>query len=125
MNKSGRKKGCIPWNKGITGYKQPNISKALKGRFMGKNSSVWKGNNVTYGTIHEWVYRRLGRPLNCEKCGKEELNPYKIHWANISGEYKRILRDWVRLCIICHKKYDNHSEKIKLAWLRGAYANRG
>jgi len=27
-----------------------------------------------------------------------------IHWHNISGEYKRDVSDWIRLCAKCHKK---------------------
>jgi hypothetical protein len=124
MNKTGREKGSVPWNKGITGYKQPKISIALTGKYRGEKSGRWQGNKITYGTLHEWVYRELGRPDNCEQCGRKEENPYKIHWANRSGEYKRELTDWIRLCILCHKKQDKHSEKLKAAWERGAYRNR-
>lgn len=27
-------------------------------------------------------------------------------WSNISGEYKRNLADWQRLCAKCHQLYD-------------------
>src|ERR1035437_1404617 len=67
MKKSGRKKGCIPWNKGIKGYKQPNISKALKGRknplIQGKFHYKWKG----------------GKP-NCILCGTK-LSHYKLEYC--------------------------------------------
>ena len=49
---------------------------------------------------------------DCEKCGKDGLLGKKIHWANISGEYKRDLFDYMRLCVPCHKRYD--LERINL-----------
>ena len=121
MNKSGRKKGCIPWNKGIKGYKQPNISKALKGKYLGEKSGKWQGDDIGYGTLHEWVSRMLGKPSLCKDCGTTDG---VFDWANKSGKYKRNLTDWIRLCRVCHRKYDNHSEKLKKAWERGAYLYR-
>lgn len=29
-----------------------------------------------------------------------------FQWANISGEYLRIVSDWKQLCVKCHKKFD-------------------
>ena len=154
-------KGAIPWNKGKKGYKQPKISRALKGkrispktefkkgqipwnkgkkwpkeirdkiskankgkspnktsffrgdpRVVEENNPRWKGDDVGYGALHHWVKRKLGYPDTCEFCGKGGLAGAKIHWANISGEYKREIEDWVRLCKSCHHKFDNKSEKI-------------
>lgn len=39
--------------------------------------------------------------VNCLQC-----NTGKFEWANKSGDYKRDLSDWLRLCISCHRKYD-------------------
>jgi hypothetical protein len=118
---SNKRKGHIPWNKGVTGYKQPKISLALKGKYKGEKSGVWKGENITYGTKHEWVSRHRGKPSLCERCKTTEGY---FQWANISGNYLRELDDYIRLCIKCHRKYDNHSQKLKEAWKRGAYENR-
>ena len=38
----------------------------------------------------------------------------KLHWANISGKYKRSLDDWKALCASCHKLFDGHT-KIPLS----------
>ena len=60
-----------------------------------------------YVNLHYWVKRHLGTPEVCEHCGKSGLSGVQIHWANKSGEYKRELSDWLRLCTKCHKKYDS------------------
>lgn len=64
----------------------------------------WKGDMVGINALHRWVERRLGRPRKCEKCGTTKAKVY--HWANISGEYKRDLSDWKRLCVYCHRIFD-------------------
>lgn len=80
INSGSFKKGLIPWN--------------------------WKGDDVGYDALHRWVSNKLGKPTKCEHCGKDGLIKYNIHWSNKSGEYKRDLLDWQRLCAKCHKNYD-------------------
>lgn len=57
---------------------------------------------VSYRAIHKWIERTLGRPKKCLHCGTTE----KLNWANVSGEYKRDLTDWMELCSSCHRKHD-------------------
>lgn len=64
----------------------------------------WRGDKVSYAALHQWVVRKLGRPKKCEHCGVEDRKWY--HWANKSGEYKRDLSDWIRLCVPCHRIFD-------------------
>ena len=101
---------AIPWNKGKKGL-QVAWNKGLKGFMAGEKHSRWKGNNVGYDALHDWVRRNLGSPTLCEKCGTNGLSGKKIHWANKSGKYKRNLEDWIRLCVRCHKEYDNQYGK--------------
>lgn len=75
-------------------------------QLKGSLHPCWKGNYAGYGSLHDWVKRKLGKPTKCEHCGKDGLNGHKIHWANINHEYKRNLSDWIRLCTYCHRKYD-------------------
>ena len=89
------KKGQPSWNKGI---KTPQIQSEKHGN--------WKGKDVSYVGMHMWVARHLGKPDTCEECGKSGLKGRQIHWANKSGEYKRDLSDWLRLCAKCHMEYD-------------------
>ena len=72
----------------------------------GNRSFYWKGQNVSYSGLHIWVKKELGSPNKCEFCGKLENDNRKIHWANKSGKYKRVLSDWLRLCVYCHSAYD-------------------
>lgn len=62
--------------------------------------------------LHDWVKLRLGFPNKCEFCGFTSDNHNLVNWANKSGEYKRDVNDWLRLCRKCHHKYDNISYKI-------------
>ena len=87
--------GDIPWNKG---KKRPE--------FTNEGNPFWKGDKVSYTGIHKWVARHLGKPDTCKHCNKSGLTKQRIHWANISREYKRELSDWIRLCAYCHKQYD-------------------
>ena len=101
----------IAWNKGNGEYaKRLGFGKWMKGR-KGATGNHWKGDEVGYGALHDWVYRELGRPNKCIHCGLVSNNPYKMQWANLSGQYKRDLDDWIRLCAKCHKKYDKDMQK--------------
>lgn len=76
----------------------------------GEKSHSWKGNEVGYRTIHEWVISILGQPTKCSDCVKENLFGKNIHWANKDHAYRRVISDWMRLCSKCHGEYDkkNH-----------------
>lgn len=111
QGKVGFKKGYIPHNKDLKGYTNSGSYKKGQEGLRGENSPNWKGDNVGYGALHRWVESHLGKPQFCEGCGTEEANRY-YEWANISGEYKRDLKDWLRLCKICHNRFDNIHEKI-------------
>ena len=124
----GIKTGHTPWNKGLSGYKNyyPKNRKThicseeskqkLRLIQIGKSRPQtsnekhgnWKGDNCSYRSLHSWVTRWKGKPIKCEHCGKLKTTPKSIHWANISGEYKRELTDWISLCVKCHKHYDGY-----------------
>lgn len=81
-----------------------------KGWLKGGNKNPnWKGDNVSYDGLHDWVEYHKGKPRKCEKCGK--LGEKYYDWANISHQYKRDLDDWMRLCRKCHKQYDMRFKK--------------
>lgn len=113
----GKKGIQSPWNKGISWSDEvkEKISKTLAGRFIGENNPNWVGDNANYNVRHMWIYSRLGKPTSCEnyeQCGGINLTGHQIHWANISGEYKRDISDWARLCQYCHFAFDNVGVKI-------------
>lgn len=98
-----------PWNKNIkTGIVPKSAFKV--GQMANENNYFWKGDAVSYTGLHQWVQRKLGTPSLCVHCGTTEAK--RFEWANVSRQYKRDLSDWIRLCAICHKKYDNVGNKI-------------
>lgn len=123
--------GRIPWNKGKTGLQtawnknkklgpltkthKQKISKANTNnpKRLGKNNYAWKGTQATYRSIHGWIQYHLGTPTTCTNCKKTNLKAQQIQWANISGTYKRDLKDWKRLCVKCHRKLDKNRKTIK------------
>jgi len=70
----------------------------------GDNHHNWRGDEVSYGALHSWVYRQLGKAIKCESCGTP--NAKKYEWANISKQYKRNINDWRSLCTPCHRRFD-------------------
>lgn len=94
-----KKIGLKNWSKRIY------CSRECKARNIpkGENAYAWK-DKVSYAGIHRWVYRELGLPNQCDFC-KTTISK-KFEWANLSGEYKRDLSDWARLCVVCHRNYD-------------------
>lgn len=75
-------------------------------RLTEEKSTGWKGNDVKYTGLHAWVIKHLGQPTKCEHCKKDNLTDHSIGWANKDHLYKRNLKDWLRLCVKCHRKYD-------------------
>lgn len=89
-------------------------------QFSGDKHYCWKGDNVGYFALHEWVVKNLGKPSRCEKCSRTDFPTSKMQWANKSGLYKRDLSDWVRLCVWCHGKADKtFFKKGKVPWNKG------
>lgn len=70
---------------------------------VNKDNPNWKGHYVGYRSLHIWVRKRKPKPNRCQKCGKKQ--DY-LELANISGEYKRNINDYVYLCVRCHKEMD-------------------
>lgn len=65
----------------------------------------FKKEGVGYRALHRWVEQHLGRPNKCIQCGIIGYGR-KMHWANKSQNYQRLISDWIRLCPSCHKMYD-------------------
>ena len=63
-----------------------------------------------YEATHQWVWRNFGKANHCEHCTGEGAKAY--HWANISGEYRRIREDWKQLCVRCHLRFDGRTKEV-------------
>lgn len=104
------KKTRIKMSEAQIGEKNHNWGKKVSRETKKKMSELktdekhpnWKGDDVRYRALHTWVNNKLGKPDTCQNCGRDNLVGHQIHWANISGEYKRDLTDWLRLCPKCH-----------------------
>ena len=93
----------------------PELNKQRVDRLLNliKNEEThprWKGENAGYVSKHKWVVKHYGKPEFCEACGTEEKRRYE--WANISGEYIRKIDDWMRMCVPCHRKFDDNARKL-------------
>lgn len=74
------------------------------------SQSRWKDGKQGVKSIHQMVKRKLGQPNRCELCNKTEGN---FDWANKDHKYSKDLRDWMRLCRSCHRKYDIANNSYK------------
>lgn len=89
------------------GKKKANYTRGLcRNCFRGDKHFGWKGNNVGYGALHDWVRAYKGNPT---RCSKDSSHKGPFHWSNKSGEYKRDLTDWQSLCVSC-----NFNDGIKI-----------
>jgi len=70
----------------------------------------WKGDKVGYYGVHDWITKHYGQPSKCEACGLNDPKR-KYHWANLDLKYKRNIESWRRMCVSCHRKYDNKTKR--------------
>ena len=75
---------------------------------LAEKNPMWKGINVGYNALHEWIKNRIKKPKLCQKCNKKT----PIDLANISQKYKRNLTDWEWLCRKCHMIKDGRLKKL-------------
>lgn len=87
----------------LTGLKNGELTRFNKIDF---HACDLVGGLNQYRYIHKWVEKKLGKPTKCSCCGEDGLTERQIHWANLSKEYKKDIKDWVRLCVKCHYNID-------------------
>lgn len=75
-----------------------------------EKSWSWKGEAASYKSKHEWIAKKLGTPSKCSICKTQKSS--RFEWANKSGEYRRDFSDWIRLCINCHRLFDNKNRGV-------------
>lgn len=84
----------------------PTSFKPGRAGLSGEHHPNWKGGEVGYRQLHDWVRANLGRPSACLVCGAT-TDDRLIEWANVSHEYLRDLSDWAPLCRFCHRDHDS------------------
>ena len=98
-----------------TGYKQSEeqIQKRIE-KYRGEKHWAWKGDEVGYDALHDWVNKQLGKAEYCSIDRNHEAPLY--YWANKSGQYLRDLNDWWSLCPSCNK---TDGVKIATRFIKG------
>jgi len=79
-----------------------------KGTNIKEKNGMWKGDEVKYGSLHDYIEYHKPKPRNCENCGKIK----KLELANISQEYKRDINDYEWICRSCHMNKDGRLNNI-------------
>lgn len=72
----------------------------------GAKNNKWRGDEVSYSSLHHWVRNNYGHALRCEHClikGTKKTGRWNIEWANKTGKYLRDISDWIGLCTKCHR----------------------
>jgi hypothetical protein len=77
----------------------------------------WKGDNVGYAGIHQWLLKHYGSPDHCEGLPDMDCrNTGGYEWAVIHEKgYERKRENFRRLCVSCHRRYD-----AGVPWNKGA-----
>lgn len=78
-------------------------------KLSGDKNSQWKGDEVGYSALHEYMRTICPKPDLCESC--RDKSPMDL--ANISGEYLREEKDWEWLCRSCHMKKDGRMKNLQ------------
>lgn len=75
------------------------------GRYKEEAHFGWKGDKVGHSALHNWIKKHYGTLKKCSNCGTTDPSK-RYEWANISGEYRRDIKDFKRLCTKCHHAFD-------------------
>jgi len=89
---------------------QASRYKIKRKKIFNKNekNGMWKGYKVGYNALHSWIRVRKKKPNLCQNCKKNK--PYDL--ANISGKYKRDIKDYKWVCRKCHMEEDGRLLKL-------------
>jgi len=99
--------------------KSEKLKEEARTSYLIQNNGQWKSNlgnikeDAGYSSIHEWIRRYKPFSYECYICGEKVKEHGKLDCANISGEYKRDINDFVWLCRSCHTKFDKLKKKLK------------
>lgn len=91
------------------------MSESRRGRFLGVEHHNWRGDSVSYSTLHAWVRRHKPKTGVCTECHAQVGTGgwSGTQWANISGRYRRDLNDFIELCIPCHRERDRQARAAR------------
>jgi len=104
---------------------KPGLRRKISLATKGENNPNWKGDKVGYIGLHAWLFRNFKKSDTCEHCGKTGLTGHKIHWANKDHKYRRVAKDWMRLCPKCHQVYDIENNNYQFTPNEGRFKKKG
>jgi len=105
-----RRTKCIDCNKNINPQFKKGVMRCKSCNMLGNRNYQWKGNKVGLPALHEWVRNHKRKPKLCIRCRKKP--PYDV--ANISGKYKRDVKDFEWVCRYCHMKNDGRLKQLMI-----------
>jgi hypothetical protein len=106
--KSNGREGCH-----LSDETRRKISESNKGKTHGPRGELhwqWAGDTVGKVSLHIWIRRYKPKSEVCEMCHQKK----PLDAANISGEYRRDINDFIWLCRACHSRFD---DQITKAWI--------
>lgn len=102
-------KGKKGFQKDHKSFKGTENTRFKKGGNIASANIKWKGDKAGVSALHIWVKTWKGKADHCEICGRNEKRMY--HWANIDHSYRRVLDDYISMCVPCHRRYDYANNK--------------
>lgn len=76
-----------------------------------EKNGLWKGDKVGNKALHQWIRRKIGKPIKCEYKFCKNISK-KLELSNKTGIYDRELKNWWYLCKSCHNIYDDIAQKV-------------
>ena len=80
-----------------------------KPHLVGDKNPAWKGDDVGYFALHQWVRKQIPKPAFCKTCNQDK----KLEISN-NGIYNRDTEQWEWLCRSCHAKKDKRYLNCKM-----------
>jgi len=65
---------------------------------------MWKGDDAKQGSLHRWLRAHYPKTGRCEQCWRMRKTDYAF--LRFPRAYTRDIRDYMELCIPCHREFD-------------------
>ena len=88
------------WNKGkhLSEITKEKMSLSAKG----ERNHQWKGDDISFKGLHNWLLANKEKIGICSDCGKET----RTDWSSNNHEYTRDFNEYIERCRSCHMRYD-------------------
>lgn len=71
---------------------------------IGNLNGLWKGEDASYGTLHDWLSLHYPRKGRCESCGATGRTEHAF--LRHPEKHTRNRDDYRELCVPCHRRMD-------------------